>query len=366
MADKKEPAPVGSPLFLEPGAYRERSGARPAGESEPPPSKPPPPKPPTPKRQPQAFRRPPVAATPPSVRTSPDSTSAASHEERILPTVRQPAPLTLRRLILPTLLFAATCASTFAVGGAAWPDKILAGPLYGAGLMTILLAHELGHFLVARHYRVPASLPFFIPMPFSPIGTMGAVIAMEPRVADRKALYDIAVAGPIAGLVPTLVFLVAGLRMSDISLNSKLYPPWLDGSPLLFQAVERWLVGSLTPMEGINYHPLAVAAWTGLLITALNLFPIGQLDGGHVLYTLLGSRARLVSRAILFACVGAVIAGGQRYWGWTLMLLLLMLMGSHPPTADDTVPLGRWRIWLGWALLAFVVIGFTPSPFGMR
>lgn len=343
---KKDEAGIGTPLFLDPGAYRERSGARPATAPD------------------EKRKRPPPRRVSPVV-TMPTPVVVIRRPEPpprplLRETQRQPGPM---RWFVPSILFVLTCASTWSVGARAWPAGTMAGPLFSASLMGILLAHEFGHFLVARYYGVPASPPFFIPMPISPIGTMGAVIAMRPHSADRKALYDIAVAGPLAGLVPTFLSLIAGLHLSELSWNARLHPPWLDGRPILFTIFETVILGPPQPGQGVDYHPLAVAAWTGLLITALNLFPIGQLDGGHVLYTLLGQRAHLVSRLILFACAAVVILSEQ-YRGWIIMVVLLLLMGRHPPTADDTVPLGRWRIVVGWALLAFVVVGFTPSPFG--
>lgn len=267
-----------------------------------------------------------------------------------------------RRWLLPALLFALTCLSTWHVGNRWSPD----GWLYAVGIMTILLFHELGHFLQARRYGVPASPPYFVPMPFPPLGTMGAIIAMRSRIADSKALFDIAITGPLAGLVPTLVFGAVGLRMSNLG-GFVTEPPWLIGKPLLFAAVERIVIGSDLPGLKIEYHPLAVAAWTGLFITALNLIPIGQLDGGHILYTLLHKKAHVVSTALVVFVAMAMILDWRAYGPWMLMLILLVMMGvRHPPTANDDVPLGRRRIVLGWLTLAFVAVGFTPSPFGAR
>jgi membrane-associated protease RseP (regulator of RpoE activity) len=134
------------------------------------------------------------------------------------------------------------------------------------------------------------------------------------------------------------------------------------GEPLLFQWLASIVIGPLPETKDIALGPVAYAGWVGIFITALNLFPIGQLDGGHILYVLLRERAHPVSQLVLIGAAAGVVIGG--YWGWTVMILLLMLMGPiHPPTANDEVPLGTARTFLGWASLLFVIIGFTPTPF---
>ena len=228
--------------------------------------------------------------------------------------------------------------------------------------MTTLLAHELGHFLQARRYGVPASLPYFIPMPFSPIGTMGAVILMQPGRGDRRTLFDIAVTGPLAGLIPALLFSILGLQRSQVIQMAEQPAGLILGEPLLFRLLAYFTFGPLPEGQDIALHPLAFAGWVGIFITALNLIPIGQLDGGHILYSLLLKRAHVVAQALLLMAVVAVFMWG--YWGWMLMIVLLMLMGpAHPPTANDHVPLGTGRTILGWASLFFVPLGFTPMPF---
>jgi len=284
---------------------------------------------------------------------------------------REPVPaVARRRVLLPALLFAATCLSTLFVGSLnadpslGWGHMLARGFMYGGALMTILIFHEAGHFLQARRYGVYATFPFFIPMPISPIGTFGAVIAMDPRRGDRKALFDIGISGPLAGLVPTLVFCALGLHWSRVIAVPEGAGGMFLGEPLLFKFLARAIVGPLPQGHDILLHPIAFAGWVGLLITALNLLPIGQLDGGHILYGLLRRRAHQVASALLLAAAVAVIWYGL--WGWTLMLMLLALMGpAHPPTADDHVPLGTFRTMLGWATLAFIPIGFTPIPFSL-
>ncbi|MBN2476603.1 MAG: site-2 protease family protein [Pirellulales bacterium] len=254
-----------------------------------------------------------------------------------------------RRVALPLVLFAATCCTTLMVGG--WA--------YALSLMTILVFHEMGHFLQARRYRVQASLPYFIPAPLPPIGTFGAVIAMESRRGDRRALFDIGITGPLAGLVPTLLFCIIGLQYSTVETSGS---HWISlGEPLLFKWIAHAMHGPLPPGKDIILHPIAFAGWVGLLITSINLLPIGQLDGGHVLYGLLRQKAHRVASLLLLAIVGAVAWFGL--WHWVVMLALLMLMGPiHPPTANDNVRLGVMRTVLGWLTLGFFVLGFTPTP----
>ena len=226
----------------------------------------------------------------------------------------------------------------------------------------ILGCHEMGHYLQARRYRIQASLPFFIPMPISPIGTMGAVIAMQSRMGDRKSLFDIGISGPLAGLVPTLICCVVGLHLSEVV---PVPPNGLSlGEPLLFSWLAQWIVGPVPPGYDVMLHPIAFAGWVGLLITALNLMPIGQLDGGHVLYGLVRKKAHLVAKLLLFGALAAMII--FQFWGWMLMVFLLIFIGpEHPPTANDNVGLGPVRTVLGWATLAFIPIGFTPIPFNL-
>jgi len=257
-----------------------------------------------------------------------------------------------RRVLLPVVLFVATCASTYMAQGLA----------FCLAIMVTLTAHELGHFLQAVRYRVPTSLPFFIPMPISPIGTMGAVIGMQAEMGDRRSLFDIAITGPLAGLVPALVFSAIGLQWSEVRTIENNAASLMLGEPLIFQLMAYWTFGPLPEGSDIMLHPVGFAGWVGILITALNLFPIGQLDGGHILYALLRRRAHTVATVIfVLAAVGVFVLG---YQSWTLMIFLLLMMGiKHPPTANDDMPLGGVRTVLGWVSLLFLFVGFTPTPF---
>jgi Zn-dependent protease len=267
----------------------------------------------------------------------------------------------------PLILFLATIASTLLVGGSgadgfSWSDALL----YSGGIMTILLCHEFGHFLQARRYGVPASLPIFLPMPISFVGTLGALILMRPRTARTREMFDIAISGPLAGLVPTFACLLIGLP------QSRLVPATPDpaalhlGEPLAVQ----WLVRAFFDVpagQTLMLGPLAFAGWFGLLITALNLLPVGQLDGGHIMYTLARKKAFEISAVLLLAAALGMIVSG--YWMWTLMLLLLLFFGiRHPPLADDPVPddLGLPRKLLGWlTLIVSALLFLTPMPIQM-
>jgi len=238
------------------------------------------------------------------------------------------------------------------------------GLTYSIALMTILCCHEAGHFFQARRYHVPASLPYFLPVPIPPIGTFGAVIGMSRSIPNRRALYDIGITGPLAGLVPTVVCIIVGLHWSEVDHFTPGQAGLEFGEPLLFKILAWCEFGPIPEGQTVYLHPLGIAGWVGLLITSLNLFPIGQLDGGHVLYALVRGRATMVATLLLLAAVLAVFFFAY-YW-WTLMLLILLLMGPrHPPTGDDNAPLGVWRVVLGWLTLAFLPLGFTPNPFAM-
>jgi membrane-associated protease RseP (regulator of RpoE activity) len=244
--------------------------------------------------------------------------------------------------------------------------RTIKGLLYSGCVMAILTAHELGHYLQARRYRVAASLPYFIPFPVSPFGTMGAVIVQQSGVADRKSMFDIAITGPLAGLVVALPVAFLGIINSRVVANVGIGPVF--GDPLLLKWMYRAIHGPIPAGDDILLNPMLFAGWVGIFITALNLVPIGQLDGGHILYCLIGRRAHYVARGLfaLAACIVVVnvfFLNNQAYIVWWLMLFLIWLFGTrHPPTANDRVRLGAMRIVLGWLALLFVLVGFTPTP----
>lgn len=278
-----------------------------------------------------------------------------SEEPRGLPPERFSGPR--QRLKLAVFLFFLTCWSTFEAQGF----------VYSVAVMSFLLAHEMGHYVQSRRYGVPASFPYFIPMTFSPLGTMGAVIVQQGGVADRKALFDIAISGPLAGLVlalPLACYGIAHATIVDLPRNQEVF---LFGDPLLFKWLTTLWHGPLKPGQELALNPILFAGWVGIFITALNLIPIGQLDGGHILYTLVRKKAHVIARLLLAFAALTVVYGGlfiqDAYFSWTLMLALVWFMGpKHPPTANDYVPLGTARIILGWLTLSFVIVGFIPTP----
>jgi len=231
--------------------------------------------------------------------------------------------------------------------------------LFSTALMFILTCHELGHYVQSRRYRLRSSLPFFLPMPFGPLGTFGAVIVMDDEVPHSRALFDIGISGPLAGLIPTLIFLYYGIQWSHLGPRQ---PGGLEfGDPLLFQWTVYWIFGQIPTDMMLHWHPVAFAAWAGLLLTTLNLMPFSQLDGGHVFYALLGRKSVPIVHCIFAATIIAV--AWFQLWHWSLLLMLIAIIGiSHPPTANDTVPLKPFRHCLGWATLLFVFIGFAPTP----
>ncbi len=228
--------------------------------------------------------------------------------------------------------------------------------------MAILLAHESGHWLMSRRHGVKASLPYFIPFPLPPFGTLGAVIRMKSPMTTRKALLDIGAAGPFAGLVVAIPVTIVGLLHSEV-VEGSIGEGVPLGSSLLFHLLI-WLVkGPIPSGQEVVLHPLAYAGWVGLFVTALNLLPIGQLDGGHILYSLIGQKSLKVFKLTLgaFGLICIIF-----YRGWFLLILLLLLFGlRHPPPLDSVTPLGRKRVAVG--LLAFVIffLCFTPKPFHM-
>ncbi|MDO5565329.1 MAG: site-2 protease family protein [Planctomycetia bacterium] len=262
----------------------------------------------------------------------------------------------------PVFFYILTWLSTTWVGSFMYGTGGLASGLYfSVPLMIILTCHELGHYVQAKRYKVFSTLPLFIPIPLPPFGTFGAVIRMDSRIPNIRALYDIGISGPLAGLIPTLLFLLVGISMSSVEAVDPSVGGIQFGEPLLFRWVSMLFFDRSVPGTDLILNPIAMAAWTGLFITSLNLLPVGQLDGGHVFYALLKRRAAFFSSILFFTTSVVIIVTGQ--WNWILMLLLVMFFGiDHPPTCDDSQPLDPIRKYLGIATLLFILIGFTPTP----
>jgi membrane-associated protease RseP (regulator of RpoE activity) len=258
----------------------------------------------------------------------------------------------MRRNIIHIVLFILTVASTLIVGG----------PAYSITIMLILLGHEMGHYFMSQRYGIRATLPFFLPFPFSPFGTLGAVIRMESTVSSRKTLFDIGVAGPLTSLILSIPAIVIGLRLSEVIPTSHLKEGTIRlGDPLLFFFIQRLVMGEVPENYDVILHPIGYAGWVGLFVTALNLLPVGQLDGGHIAYALFGRK----SRAIFLLAI-ALMAFITIFYnpGWLLLLILIILFGfRHPAPLDDQTPLDwKRKLMGGMAFLAFI-LSFTPAPF---
>ncbi|MEM9410253.1 MAG: site-2 protease family protein [Planctomycetota bacterium] len=292
-----------------------------------------------------------------------------------------------RTLTVPIVLFVLTCFSTFWVGITNWrptvplqsPDldsffnlirmQVLAnweqGLMYMASLLLILLLHEFGHFFTTLYYRVPATPPIFLPFPFNPIGTLGAVIGMQGTQADRKQIFDIGIAGQLAGLVVAIPLAYWGCSQLDLTT-----PP-RGGIGFRLPLLMQWMVSGMSiqgydaaePIVWINQlNPLFAAAWVGLLITGLNMMPVGQLDGGHIAYTLFGDAAKWIAEAMIVFAIAFMVY--QQHYLLILMVVLILLIGTqHPPTSDDTVKIGPWRWALGFFSLFIPVLCFPPLVF---
>jgi membrane-associated protease RseP (regulator of RpoE activity) len=239
------------------------------------------------------------------------------------------------------------------------------------GLMSILMAHEMGHYLACRIYGVNSTLPFFIPAPWAPIGpgfawmplsfigTFGAVIRIKSPFPNRKVLFDIGIAGPLAGFVVASVVMFLGTRESTFVPIGDAPDKLLFGAPLMFQLITQAVRRDVPPGMVLVIGPLSLAAWFGFLVTALNLMPVGQLDGGHVAYAILRRRAVLLSRVVQL--MGLVLLWFSPLW-LVWMLVLLVIGKRHPPTLADHRPVGRGRVVIGLIGLVVFALCFTPKP----
>lgn len=327
-----------------------------------------------------------------------DSSGVSSHPER--GTYDDDEQREPTKYGLNLLLFVLTTISVF-WSGAAELDASLAESLdprrlveiwrgwpFALPLMTILVAHESGHYVAARLHRVPASLPFFIPLPkLSPFGTLGAIIGMSGRIRSRVALLDIGAAGPLAGMVVALPVLAIGLSKSPILPNSEHYAQ--EGQSLLYLLMKRVFAGPIPDGSDVQLHLTAMAGWVGLLVTMINMLPWGQLDGGHIAYALFGERQNAVARwvrrslLVLFAFnvvrfVGPVLAhksslgygfavSNSLFWliwfGFTGLIGRISGGADHPPCEPGELGPGR-RV-VAWACLIMFVLLFMPTPYAI-
>ncbi|HWR16153.1 MAG TPA: site-2 protease family protein [Terriglobales bacterium] len=242
------------------------------------------------------------------------------------------------------------------------PARILLGLPFSLTLMTILLAHEMGHYVMCLRYGVYATLPFFIPAP-TLIGTMGAFIRIKSPIRTRTALFDIGIAGPIAGFIVASFVLMFSLMMSKPAPPVIVQGDIVLDFPLIFRIAHWMIMGDgmrVLPLEHMLLHPTAIAAWVGMFATALNLLPGGQLDGGHIIYSLMPRLHRHISRLT----VGALIPMGLLLWpGWLIWAVLLGITGMRHPNVSPWPPLSPGRRMLGLVALALMILTITPNPF---
>jgi Zn-dependent protease len=271
------------------------------------------------------------------------------------------------RLWLALLMFGLTVLSSLFVGiffiagpAADGGLNVLGGFQYALPLLTILLAHELGHYTVARLLGAPVSFPFFIPFPFGLFGTLGAFIQMKAPPHSRRDLLAVAAAGPLAGLVLALPVLLIGLALSRVGPITG--PALLEGNSILYAILKALVFGRFLPSGSIdvNLHPMALAGWVGLLVTSLNLIPAGQLDGGHIVYALLGNRVRWVTLAtvLMLAVAGAILWQGWLFWA----LLVFVFSRFQVTPLDDITELDVPGILLVLLMIFIFVLVFTPIP----
>jgi len=261
------------------------------------------------------------------------------------------------------VLFVLTAVSTYFVAArySFNPKYFVDGISYSASIMTILLAHEMGHYTMSRRYGVPATLPYFIPFPFSPFGTFGAIIKMKGIIINKKALFDIGVAGPLMSFILSVPCLFFGMRLSHVVPVSENMYDFRLGEPLLLKLIQRLTFGELPPNADVLLHPLGYAGWVGLFVTALNLLPVGQLDGGHVIYAVFGQKSRWAFAGSMLALILLALFYNP---GWLALIILLLIFGMrHPQPFDSETPLDRPRKILACFMLLVFILSFTPAPF---
>jgi hypothetical protein len=304
--------------------------------------------------------------------------------EKVKPESRVVSFFMKDRTWLNVLLFILTVLATFFVGVTTWAisylyadvaahdQSFLIGPeifldqkvwllglIYTGILLGILLGHEMGHFLTCRRYKIDATLPFFIPAP-TLIGTMGAFIKIRSPITKKRQLFDIGVAGPLVGFLLAVPAMIYGLSLSKIVPPVPEEGSIIFGEPLILKIAGGFIFKTVPPNFDIILHPIAFAGWVGILITALNLFPIGQLDGGHIVYALFGEKAKKITRFV----IAAYIVMGIFFWvGWFVWALLISVLGTkHPRVIDEDIPLSPSRKWIGFFVLLVFILSFIPDP----
>ncbi len=295
------------------------------------------------------------------------------------------------KLWVQLTLLAATLVTTTLVGGchyysfatdlstvndaatSATPPVLFSDPLfwlrglwYSLTILAILGCHEMGHYLACLRYGVDVTRPYFLPAPLPLTGTLGAFIRIRSRIPNKIALFDIGIAGPLAGFVVAVPALFIGLWLSRVDRLPADASNLMElGEPLFFRFAA-WVVwGDVADGYTINMHPMAFAAWFGLLATALNLFPIAQLDGGHISYAVFGRRSTAITIVMIGVAIGLTFMSSS-WIAWTVLLVVMIVtMGPrHPPTLDEDEPLDRGRLVLAAVALVVLIVCFTPAPIG--
>ena len=272
-----------------------------------------------------------------------------------------------KNLFLHILLFIITFLTTVLAGALQTgvniieePEQLHKGLPFAFTLMSILLAHELSHYIASRKHNVQATLPYFIPAP-TLIGTFGAFIKMKSPVTTRKALLDIGISGPLAGFVISVIVSVIGLSLSKVVPIQETKEALSLGDSLLFSTLSQLILDYQSGSQDVLLHPVAFAGWIGFFVTSLNLLPIGQLDGGHIAYALFGERHSYLSKAL----IPILFLLGIFLWeGWVLWAIVLLILGlKHPPISYSEIPLDGKRRFLGWLGFFIFIITFIPEPF---
>jgi membrane-associated protease RseP (regulator of RpoE activity) len=296
----------------------------------------------------------------------------------------------MRNNKIHVVLFLITLATTF-LAGFFQGGSVAGGVAFSAALLFILGAHEMGHYMYGKKYGIDITPPYFIPAPpiISPIGTFGAFIKIRSPISTKRALFDIGIAGPLLGIIAAIPIIIIGIKLSRVvgTTSRELHGGLSLGSPLIFSFLSDTFFGKVSDGQDILLHPVAFAGWIGLFVTALNLIPAGQLDGGHIMYALLPKkwhRRASVSMIFILLVLGIGIQpiihlfqlflkgnslGSYKgvtfdgWLGWVMWAMLLSIMGTrHPPTIDDEIPLDGKRKLLGAVALLVFVGCFTPVP----
>lgn len=314
-----------------------------------------------------------------------DSIPFRSLAEDVAYTLRRPFIRKKPRISINIILFILTIGTTWFIGiieytGFRYPDEaslnlqhllnliisnpslILSGLYFSLAIMLFLSAHEGGHYLACRYYNIDATLPYFIPAP-TLVGTFGAFIKIRAPITNKRVLFDIGIAGPLAGFTVALPTMIYGIMMSrPIASTDMAKGMYLSlGEPIIFKITQYFLLPPLPEGYDLVLHPLAFIGWFACLATCLNLFPVSQLDGGHIAYSIFGARYSIISKIIFFAIIGMGIL--YLYLGWFFWALILFFIGfRHPPTLNDELPLGKGRKILGFMALLLLILTFTPKP----